>query len=304
MISYDPQNPTYRILRVNNVHDLAHEEVARVALETINTGGNANDRALKVQGKAEIVRNADDETALMVTNTSGDAEARALKVEGLSEFGNGAPSIRVLNNDGTGRIYLGKVEGQPLTFPRLMIEANVPVPEMNNGARIEAHIDTLGLHHAEGTLYLNADPGTFDVVISHEDTFEAQHNPATVRVLSPRMTLGSTLGELQPGQLDGNGIEGLEPVPLDLRIGTRGITGDVHIGREGQTVNVLTQARLNSNGFVLNNASAVDDVPTAGCGFIFNDAGHGGGGAAIDFYTGGTLRGWVDSLGFHNAPLP
>jgi hypothetical protein len=41
-------------IKVNDVHNAGQPLVAKVALHAINTGNNADDRALKVQGKSEF----------------------------------------------------------------------------------------------------------------------------------------------------------------------------------------------------------------------------------------------------------
>ena len=80
----DPAN--HNVLQVNT--DVGEGGGAdKIAIHAVNLNAGAGARALKVEGKAEIVRNAADEIALQVTNTSADDEARALKVTGKAEFG-------------------------------------------------------------------------------------------------------------------------------------------------------------------------------------------------------------------------
>lgn len=74
---------------------------------------------------------------------------------------------------------------------------------------------------------------------------------------------------------------------------------DVQIGNGDGFVDMFQITRMNSFGLVLNAAPAVNE-PLTGCGLVFNDAGHGNG-DAIDFYTEGTLRGWIDQNGWTNA---
>lgn len=224
-----------------------------IALSTTNTNAGANARALKATGKSEfdgkvVVDDLDaEDIAVQITNSRAGDNAKALMVEGLCELsrGNFGPAIYIEEDNGTGSIYLGTVAGRPRDNPRMMLEAGLP-PGVGPGARLEAHIDELGNHQAEGTLYLNNDPGTFDVLISHGDTQEAQNNPATVRVISPRMTLGNIDGQVhEVGQLDGNGSEDeLNPDPLDLKIGTRFLTGDVHVGNTDHEVIVNTEVKI------------------------------------------------------------
>lgn len=98
------------------------------------------------------------------------------------------------------------------------------------------------------------------------------------------------------GKIDSGGTE---LSPQHLKIGNATTTKDIVLGRSGRTVDFNTQARMNGKGLVMNDAASVSEA-LSGCGLVFNSDGHNGGGASIDFYTEGVLRGWVDSNGFNN----
>ncbi len=111
-------------------------------------------------------------------------------------------------------------------------------------------------------------------------------------------------GDLKVGPTDDGGVidsGGTVVSPQHLKIGTSTDTEDVLIGRADQTVDMMAQARMNSNGIVMNGASSVTDA--LGIGFVVNAVGHGNG-ASIDFYINGVVQGWLDATGFVNAPLP
>lgn len=246
MVSDPEEN---NVLRVNTdpVGEGAGDGLIAVHALNLSTGDDA--RALKVEGISELsgrttIDHDQAEPALEVTNTVGGGHA--IKATGLSEFrsDNFGPAIKVLEDNGTGGVTIGEVDTGVDIRPRLRIEANTPA---NSGARIEALIYEPGTQfHAESTLHLNADPGTFDVILSHEDGGEAAFNEATVRVISPRLTVGNRVNpaDIQPGQIDGNGTEGPIPVPLDLKIGTRDVTSDVYLGNTAHSVVVNAPVRF------------------------------------------------------------
>jgi len=143
-------------------------------------------------------------------------------------------------------------------------------------------------------LQIGTNAGTDDVVIGH-----AGHN---LEVNSDVLDL---VGALQVGPVDGAGLidsGGTLATPRHLKIGANVGTDNIQLGNGNGVVDILQTGRMNSNGLVLNDAAAVD-TPNTGCGLIFNDAGHGGAGDAIDFYTEGELRGWIDENGW-NVPAP
>ena len=269
----NPDEGDQAIIRVN---DGNNNDEDRPAIFAKNSNAGADARALKVEGKSELdgalqvsgavqiglgevtgeIRvgefDGTEETEPnfeLIADDDGTAELTVGKVEFEGDDGEGNPVYAIspgldlnLNSDGTGSLELGVVDcnldpenSNPAPRTRMRIEANTPG---NSGARIEALIYEPGTQfHAESTLHLNNDPGTSDVIVSHGDQQEAQFNAATVRVLSPRMTLGNIDGQVhEVGHLDGNGSEDeLLPDPLDLKIGTRILTGDLTLGRIGRT---------------------------------------------------------------------
>ena len=84
----------------------------------------------------------------------------------------------------------------------------------------------------------------------------------------------------------------------DLQIGTSASTVDVNLSRAGQTVDMMGQARLNSNALITNNAASIIDV--AGCGIVHNPAGQGVIVPSIDFYIDGVCVFYVDANGGHD----
>jgi len=76
---------TYNVIEVRDVHDGGNPEVDRIALQATNTGDNDDDRALMVEGMAEIVANVFEQApgsiGLLVSNASRNSLGRALKVE-------------------------------------------------------------------------------------------------------------------------------------------------------------------------------------------------------------------------------
>jgi len=107
-----------------------------------------------------------------------------------------------------------------------------------------------------------------------------------------KVGLANATGRIESG--------GTIAAPQDLKIGANGETDDIIIGRAGQTIDMFGQARMNSNGIVMNGAGSVDAA--TGCGMLFNPDGHPGPAMpCIDFYINGAVVGWVDANGWNNA---
>ena len=87
----------------------------------------------------------------------------------------------------------------------------------------------------------------------------------TTRVRSDLLKVGQ---ENDAGQIDSGGTG---VAPQKLKIGTTGQTDDISLGRASQTVDLQCQARMNSNGIVMNNAANL--VAANGCGMVFNAVG-------------------------------
>ncbi|MFH0765880.1 MAG: hypothetical protein V2A61_05610 [Calditrichota bacterium] len=285
-----------------------------VALQTTNTSTDGDARALKVTGKTEldglVIRHTQNCCKLNEINGYGiyigdespsggvnigrsgqDVYLNAdTRVNGLVVIQNGSLesgnpedlNLYLGTNPGfTENVEIGQNGSDVVVHGNLIVDA-----AQGNPGRMDAQVDGANPRNLE----IGSQNASADIVLGRDG-----HEVRTV----DDMKVG---GDLNVGPTnDGGRINsgGTALTPQSLKIGTLTGTADVVLGRAGRTVDHSCQARLNSNGIVLNNAAAVGDIPTAGCGFIFNNGGHGGG-PAIDFYTEGVLRGWVDSLGFHN----
>jgi len=236
---------------------VSDDDPASQGIHVINSSTNADARALKVEGKAEIADLDADDVALLATNTNLGDSARALKAEGTSEF---AGSVIVRRDDGIGTVDVGAInigtEEDPDLKPRLSLWGLNAGPGAPS-ARVEAMMDIPGNYRNEATLYLNHDEGNYDVIISHDDSGEALNNSATVWVKSPRMRLGTTMVDVnmvkQIGHLDGGGTA---EEALDLRIGTLNITNNVEIGHDQHLV--IAKGRLDAEKHIRVGTNGID----------------------------------------------
>ncbi len=257
-------------IKVNDVRDPEEEEASQAGT-FINTGTLANDRALKVTGKTEMVGELAVNGSIIISGPE----------QGLYTENN--DTLHVGSTETTGLVIIGNADEGARILGDVVITGTLKVGEGVAPASIDTGGDPDPLN-----LNIGAGASTADVTLSRAGK--------DVNVADD-LNVG---GDLKVGPDDGGGFidsGGTVVSPQHLKIGTSTDTEDVLIGRANQTVEMMAQARLNSNGIVMNDAASVNDVPTAGCGMIFNDAGHGNG-DSIDFYTGGTLRGWLDSTGF------
>jgi len=269
-----------------------------IAFETENSDINAGSRALKAKGHSEIVANSADNPAskaLEIINTSSNAAAIALDVQGLSIFDG---KVRVGPSDGDGLIDSNGTTGTPRS---LLIGSQDRTKQVKIG-NIGQHVQV------EGGLLVGGDnlaPAIIDATLdgvssrvlaigtqSTTDDLEIGRSGKISNVKS-QLTVGPGLAA---GSIDANGTG---VTPENLKVGTDSITDDVIIGNGSGIINLKQKTRINNKEVVLNTAESVTSTNT-GCGLVFNDTGHGNG-DAIDFYTEGVLRGYIDQNGWTNA---
>ena len=133
---------------------------------------------------------------------------------------------------------------------------------------------------------------TRNVVIGRIDPAD----PEAHVTVNSALLVGNDMG--QGGRIDA-ALDG--GAARNLEIGHQNTTADVHVGRAGQTIDMFTQTRMNSNAIVMNDAANIV-APTA-CGIVFNEVGHGFG-RSLDFVINSQVVGWADAQGIHVQPQP
>jgi len=308
---------------------------AHKTLEIVNSNANEDARALKVSGRiefsgdTEITGSTDingstnirteGPTTLTVFNGSQQADAVALQIQGgklkVSLPGIICEGILTLGS----RQTAGQIEGVPTPAPGAIcigveevsgtivlgrVGQNVEIisrlivgPSNDNGL-----IDANNSHNLE----LGTQNTTVDVEIGRNGRTTwviGGLNVAQTSMLAGNVSCGGDVaaqGSLFVGPIAAAGTidAGGDPNATDLEIGGGDSTANVVLSRDGQIIDHMGNTRLNSNEFMVDDAANL--VAAAGTGFVYNTNGNGFG-VSIDFYTAGTLRGWIDSNGWTNA---
>jgi len=266
----DPEveDPHYVTLEVNDVHDPEDEEVARIAILGVNSGTNAGDRALKVEGRAEIVRNAADDTALTVANSSADPEGLALKVDGKANiFRNAADETALIisntEGDAEGRALLAtgisEIVANNVAGSKALIVTNPSGSGTSKAMEVTGQTTMYNDQHGDlprWTLEVegnstHSDAGALNIKgVAQISGPEHQANPSTALFVSNNNANAGSYalrvltntpsqfgGQVLANNLDGNGTT---QSPHALNLGVNEETGDVNIGRFGESTNIET----------------------------------------------------------------
>ena len=120
---------SFNVLKVNNVHDGANPGTARIATHTINSGTNATDRALKVEGKTEII--GATSVSGVVTLSGGEGGVGDVEADNTSLWlGTAAASTHVVvGNTGADLRLLGS---------KIQVHATIGLSVRNQSASLNA----------------------------------------------------------------------------------------------------------------------------------------------------------------------
>ncbi|MDP8240541.1 MAG: hypothetical protein P9X24_15725 [Candidatus Hatepunaea meridiana] len=236
---------------------------AITAVKVYNPSTHDDARALAVTGTGDIT--------VQLANTVDEADKQALNVMGNTHLqsytGENAAhkTLEVVNNSTHADARGLKVEGKSEIEDMIIDSTNL---------------------NANGYLKLGTQSPTTSVKVGN---------------LNNELSLAGDPIYMEGHVLAGESIDANGDGPTDLAIGTDASTQDLKLSQDGQIVDIMGDARLNENEFVVNDAANL--AAGTGCGFKYNSGGHPGPNMpCIDFYVGGNVVGWIDADGWTNAP--